>query len=134
MIANKIDHIGIAVSDLDEAIKRYSEVLGIRPEEIQRYAVPGLNIVIFPIGESKIELLQSTDPNHPLARFIAEHGEGLHHLAVGVRDIKGEMETLKKKGVPLADREPRAGLGGQRIAFLDQKALNISLELAEEEP
>ena len=129
----KIDHIGIAVSNIDETLKMYCDVLGLKPEDIERETVAEqkAKVAMIPIGESRIELLESTDPEGVIAKFIEKRGEGIHHLAVGVSDIKSELEKLKAKGVPLVDNEPRIGAGGHKIAFLHPKATKILIELVE---
>jgi len=133
-MAIKIDHIGIAVSNVADALKIYCDVLGLKPEDIRMETVDEqkAKVAMIPLGESKIELLESTEPDGVIARFIEKRGEGIHHLAVGVKDIKADLEKLKAKGVPLIDREPRTGAGGHKIAFLHPKATKILLELVEE--
>lgn len=129
----KIDHIGIAVSHLEEALRVYCDVLGLKPENIERETVKEqrVKVAMIPVGESRIELLESTDPEGTIAKFIDKRGEGIHHLAIGVSNIKGELETLKAKGVPLIDTEPRIGAGGHKIAFIHPKATKILMELVE---
>ena len=129
----KIDHIGIAVSNVDETLQMYCDVLGMKPEDIEMETVAEqkARVAMIPVGESRIELLESTDPEGVIAKFIEKRGEGIHHLAVGVSDIKAELEKLKAKGVPLVDSEPRTGAGGHKIAFLHPKATKILMELVE---
>ena len=129
----KIDHIGIAVNNVEETLKLYCDVLGLKPEEIERETEEEQNIKVamIPVGESRIELLESTTSDGVIARFIANKGEGIHHLAIEVSDIKGELEKLKAKGIPLIDAEPRTGYGGSKIAFLHPKATKALLELVE---
>ncbi len=131
----KIDHIGVAVQNADEAAKLYCNVLGIAPEQVEKEEVTRqkIRVAMIPIGESKIELLESMDPEGVIAKFIANRGEGIHHIAVGVKDIKKELETLKAKGIPLIDNEPRIGAGGHKVAFIHPKATKILLELVEVE-
>ena len=86
---------------------------------------------IIPVGESKIELLEATDPESPIAKYIERRGEGLHHLALGVSDIKEALKTLKEKGIPLIDAEPRKGVEQSTMAFLHPKGTKILLELVE---
>lgn len=132
-MALKIDHIGIAVNNVEEAVKLYCDVLGLKPEEIERETVEKqkVKVAMIPVGESRIELLESTDPEGVIAKFIDKRGEGMHHIAVGVSDIKATLEALKAKGVPLIDAEPRIGAGGSKIAFLHPKATKALLELVE---
>ncbi len=132
-MALKIDHIGIAVNNVEEAVKLYCDVLGLKPEEIERETVEKqkVKVAMIPVGESRIELLESTDPEGVIAKFIDKRGEGMHHIAVGVSDIKATLEALKEKGVPLVDAEPRTGVGGSKMAFLHPKATKALLELVE---
>ncbi len=132
-MALKIDHIGIAVNNVEEAVKLYCDVLGLKPEEIERETVEKqkVKVAMIPVGESRIELLESTDPEGVIAKFIDKRGEGMHHIAVGVSDIKATLEALKEKGVPLVDAEPRIGAGGSKMAFLHPKATKALLELVE---
>ena len=129
----KIDHIGIAVNNIEETLKLYCDVLGLKPEEIERETVEEqkVKVAMIPVGESRIELLESTVPDGIIAKFIASKGEGIHHIAIGVSDIKDELEKLKEKDVPLIDTEPRAGFGGSKMAFLHPKATKALLELVE---
>ncbi len=129
----KVHHIGIAVNNMEETIKVYCEILGLKPEEIKRETVleQKVSAAMIPVGESEIELLQSTSPDGTIAKFIASKGEGIHHIAVGVNDLKGTLERLKKQKVPLIDNEPRTGFGGTKIAFLNPRASKALLELVE---
>lgn len=131
----KIDHIGIAVNNVAEAVKLYCNVLGLNPEkiEIETLGDRNLKVAMLPVGESMIELMEATDPEGVIGKFIAKRGEGIHHLAVGTTNIKDELETLKGKGVPLIDSEPRGGVGGHKVAFLHPSATKILLELVEVE-
>ncbi len=134
-MATKIDHIGIAVSNLEEALKLYCDVLGLKPEDIVRETVEEQKVkaALIPLAESRIELLESTDPQGVIAKFIDKRGEGIHHIAIGVRNINDELKTLKAKGIPLIDAEPKIGAGGRKIAFLHPKATKILIELVEGE-
>lgn len=131
----KIDHIGIAVSNLEETLKVYCDVLGLKPEDIEKEVVPDqkVRVAMIPVGESRIELLESTSPDGAIAKFIEKRGEGIQHIAIGVSNLKGELEKLKAKGFPLIDTEPRIGAGGHKIAFLHPKATKALIELAEGE-
>ena len=132
-MATKIDHIGIAVRDLSQELQRYCDVLGLKPEEIEIEVVEEqkARVALLHVGESRIELLESTDPEGPIGRHIEKKGEGIHHLAVGVNDIVGELDRLAAKGFPLIDAKPRIGAGGRKIAFLHPKGLKILMELVE---
>ena len=128
-----IDHIGVAVSNIEETVKIYCDLLGLKPEEIDRETVKEQKVkaAMIPVGESKIELMESTDGEGVIAKFIAKKGEGIHHLAIRVNNIKEELDKLKEKGIPLIDMEPRIGVGGHKVAFLHPRATKILLELVE---
>ena len=129
----KIDHIGIAVSSLEEAVKLFCNVLGCSPEIVKRETneEQKVKVAMLPVGESHIELLESTDPEGVIAKFISKRGEGIHHIAIGVSDVKVMLEVLKKKAIPLVDAEPKAGAGGSKTAFLHPKATKALIELVE---
>ncbi len=129
----KINHIGIAVKSIAESLPLYTQVLGLKLKDIEIIEEQKVKTALIPIGESMLELLESTEPEGVIAKFIANRGEGMHHLAVGVKDIKKELEILKAKGIPLIDAEPRIGVGGHKVAFLHPKATKILLELVEVE-
>lgn len=130
MIA-RIDHIGIAVNSIDEAIKLYTEVLGLKLSGVETVAEQKVKTAIFPVGESKIELLESTSPDGVIAKFIEKRGEGIHHLALAVDNIQEALEMLKQKGIPLIDEKPRKGVENTSIAFLHPRGTKILLELVE---
>ena len=131
MIA-KINHIGIAVNSIDEAVKLYTDVLGLKVKDIEVVADQKVKTAIIPVGESKIELIESTDPEGTIAKHIGKRGEGLHHLALEVSNIEDALETLLNKGVALVDEQPRKGVENSRIAFLHPKETNrVLLELVE---
>ena len=132
-MAVKIEHIGIAVANLEETLKMYLDILGLKEEEIERESINNMNVAMIPVGESKIELLEPLDTEGVIAKFIADKGEGIHHLAVGVNNIVEQLNTLKAKGIPLVDTEPKIGAGGHKVAFLHPKATKILLELVEVE-
>ena len=127
----KINHIGIAVNSIDEALKLYTDVLGLKVKDIEVVEEQKVRTAIIPVGESKIELLESTGPEGTIAKYIEKRGEGIHHLALEVSNIQSMLETLKEKGIPLIDMEPRRGVGGTRIAFLHPKGAKMLLELVE---
>ncbi|NJE10751.1 methylmalonyl-CoA epimerase [Thermococcus sp. MAR1] len=129
----KIDHVGIAVKNLDEAIKVW-EGLGLKVEEIEEVPDQKVRTAIIHVGESRIELLEATSEDSPIAKFIAKRGEGIHHIALGVEDIEGHLEKLKEEGYRLIDEKPRIGAGGAKIAFVHPKAVTgVLLELCERE-
>jgi len=128
----KIDHIGIAVENIDDAVKLYTDALGLKVQDIEVVASAKVKIAMIPVGDSKIELLESTDPEGGIAKFIEKRGEGLHHLALEVSDIEAALDSLKAKGIPLVDEKPRSGAGESKIAFLNPRGANrVSLELVE---
>ncbi|NJE02624.1 methylmalonyl-CoA epimerase [Thermococcus sp. MV11] len=127
----KIDHVGIAVKNLEEAIKVW-EGLGLKVEEIEEVPDQKVRTAIIHVGESRIELLEPTAEDSPIAKFIAKRGEGIHHIALGVDDIETHLEKLKEAGYRLIDEEPRIGAGGAKIAFVHPKAVTgVLLELCE---
>jgi len=127
----KINHIGIAVNSIEEAVKLYTDMLGLKLKDIEVVADQKVKTAIIPVGESKIELLESTDPEGVIARYIEKRGEGLHHLALEVSNLQNALDTLNKQGVALIDQKPRNGVEGTRIAFLHPKASKVLIELVE---
>ena len=127
----KIDHVGIAVKNLEETIKVW-EGLGLKVDEIEEVPDQKVRTAIIHIGESRIELLEPTAEDSPIAKFIAKRGEGIHHIALGVENIEEHLKELKKKGYRLIDEKPRIGAGGAKIAFVHPKAVTgVLLELCE---
>ena len=122
MELSHIEHIGIAVNNLDEAISYYENTLGLKCYAIEEVADQKVKTAFFKIGETKIELLESTDPNGPIGKFIEKKGQGIHHMAFATNNIKKSLEEAKKKGVRLIDHEPRKGAEGLDIAFLHPKS------------
>jgi methylmalonyl-CoA/ethylmalonyl-CoA epimerase len=130
----KIDHIGIAVKNLAES-SRFYELLGIKASGVEEVAEQKVRVAFFPVGDSEIELLESTSPDGPIARHIEKNGEGIQHLALSVDNIEEALDELKNKGVRLIDEKPRYGAGGARIAFIHPKATGgILLEISERKP
>jgi len=128
----KIDHIGIAVKSIADARKLYEGILGLKYEGSETVAEQKVTTAFFPIGDTEIELLESTDPDGPIARFIEKRGEGIQHIAFRVENIEEALEELKKQGIQLIDQKPRIGAGGARIAFLHPKATGgVLIELCE---
>ncbi|KUO40108.1 MAG: methylmalonyl-CoA epimerase [Hadesarchaea archaeon DG-33-1] len=118
----KIDHIGIAVKDLEESIKIYKN-LGLKVDHVEEVKDQKVKVAFFPIGESHIRLIQSTDPEGIIAQFIEKNGEGFHHIALLVENIENALENAKRAGLQLIDESPRIGAGGAKIAFLHPKSL-----------
>jgi methylmalonyl-CoA epimerase len=127
----KINHIGIAVNSIEDTLKLYTDVLGLKLKDIELVEDQKVKTAIIPVGETKIELLESTHPEGAVAKHIEKRGEGLHHLALEVSDIHGALEILKKKGIQLIDEKPRKGVEGTSIAFLHPKGTRILLEIVE---
>ena len=131
MKALKVDHIGIAVNSIEEAKKLY-EMLGLEVTEIEEVAEQKVKVAFMPVGDSEVELLESTDPEGPVAKFIEKKGQGMQHIAFRVDDIEAALEELKANGVKLIDEKPRYGAGGARIAFLHPKSTNgVLVEISE---
>lgn len=127
-----IDHLGIAVGSIGEGKKFWTDVLGLTFEGSETVAEQKVTTGFFPVGESEIELLESTAPDGPVAIFIEKRGEGIQHVAFRVENIEEALEELKSKGIKLIDEKPRIGAGGARIAFLHPKSTNgILIELCE---
>jgi methylmalonyl-CoA epimerase len=118
----KIDHIAIAVKNLDEALSAYEKIFGLKPEKIEDVPEQGVKAALIPIGNgSEIELIQPINPESGVAKFLEKKGEGIHHIALEVENIDQELKSLAAQGVELIDKEPRSGLAG-RIAFLHPKS------------
>ena len=128
---NKINHIGIAVNSIEEAVKLYTDVLGLKLKDVEVVADQKVKTAIIPVGESKIELLESTDPEGVIAKYIEKRGEGIHHLALEVTNLQDALDTLAKQGVALIDQKPRNGVEGTSIAFLHPKGTKVLIELVE---
>jgi methylmalonyl-CoA/ethylmalonyl-CoA epimerase len=126
----KIDHIGIAVSDLDEALKFYCDTLGLKVEKTEEFQ--GMKIAFIPIGDTEFELLQPTDPNGAIAKFIEKRGEGIQHVALRVENVEKSLEEMKAKGLRVIDEKPRPGAGGASIAFFHPKSTGgVLLEICQ---
>ena len=118
----KIDHLGIAVNSIDEGKGFWSDVLGLDFEGAETVAEQKVTTAFFPVGESEVELLESTAPDGPVAKYIEKRGQGIQHVAFRVENIEEALAELKEKGVKLIDQQPRIGAGGAKIAFLHPKA------------
>ena len=129
-----VDHIGIAVNNLDETIRFYEEIMGIKCHGIEEVAEQKVKVAFFPVGDTEMEFLESTADDGPIAKFIeANKGRGgIQHVALRVPDIKAAIAELKEKGVQMIDDEPRYGAGGASIAFCHPKSTGgVLLELCE---
>ncbi|MBU2650686.1 MAG: methylmalonyl-CoA epimerase [Bacteroidetes bacterium] len=122
MELSHIEHIGIAVRNLDEAIPYYENVLGLRCYAIEEVTDQKVKTAFFKVGQTKLELLESTDPEGPIGKFIEKRGEGIHHIAFAVKDLEERLQEAEKKGVRLIDEKPRKGAEGLDIAFLHPKS------------
>jgi methylmalonyl-CoA epimerase len=132
MNLKNIDHIGIAVSNLQESLSFWETSLGIELHGIEEVAEQNVRTAFLPVGGTEIELLEATSADSSVARFIEKRGEGLHHIAIRVDDIEAALAELKAKGIQLIDETPRNGAGGTRIAFVHPKATHgVLLELCE---
>jgi methylmalonyl-CoA epimerase len=129
--ALKIDHLGIAVPSLTEAVKAY-EALGFRVQAAEEVPSEKVRVAFLPVGESRLELLEPTEPGSVIARFL-EKRSGLHHVCVLVEDIEAALAELRARGVALIDQQPRPGAGGSRVAFVHPRSAGgVLLELKEE--
>jgi len=134
MNLSHIEHIGIAVKNMDEAIKFYEEILGLKCYAVEEVADQKVKTAFFQIGQTKIELLESTDPEGPIGKFIEKRGEGIHHIAFAAKGLESSLEELKIKGIKLIDEKPRKGAEGLNIAFLHPKATyGVLTELCEKQ-
>jgi methylmalonyl-CoA/ethylmalonyl-CoA epimerase len=127
-----IEHIGIAVSNLEASIKYYEDVLGLKCYAVEEVKDQKVKTAFFKIGQTKIELLESTDPEGPIGKFIEKKGEGIHHLAFAVNGLENSLKEIEAKGIRLIDQIPRKGAEGLSIAFLHPKSTQgILTELCE---
>lgn len=132
MKALKVDHIGIAVKNLDETIKFYQDVLGLELQGTEVVEEQKVKVAFLPCGDTEIELLESTSEDGPIAKFIEKSGEGIQHIAFKVDDIEEAIEYMKSKGMQMIDQTPRYGAGGAKIAFVHPKSSNrVLVELSE---
>lgn len=128
----KIDHLGIAVKSIDEGKNFWTDVLGLEFAGSETVAEQKVNTGFFPVGESEVELLESTAPDGPIAKYLEKKGEGIQHVAFRVENIEKALEELKNKGIRLIDEKPRKGAGGAKIAFLHPRSTQgVLVELCE---
>jgi methylmalonyl-CoA/ethylmalonyl-CoA epimerase len=128
----KIDHLGIAVNSIDQGRAFWSDILGLQYEGSETVAEQNVTTAFFPVGDSEVELLESTTPDGPVAKFIEKKGEGIQHIAFRVENIDAALDELKQKGVKLIDEQPRIGAGGAKIAFLHPRSTGgILVELCQ---
>lgn len=132
-IAYKIDHIGIAVSDLEAAVKVYEAVLGVKPSGVEEMPGRSVKVAFFPVGDANLELVSPIEGKGTIADFLSRRGPGLHHICLGVKGIEEVLSRFKKQGVRLIDEVPREGAHGKRVAFLHPSAVGgVLIELAED--
>ncbi len=128
----KIDHLGIAVNSIEEGKNFWSDIMGLGFEGTETVEAQKVTTAFFPVGESEVELLESTAPDGPVAKYIEKKGQGIQHVAFRVENIEEALAELKEKGVKLIDEKPRNGAGGAKIAFLHPKATNgVLVELCQ---
>jgi len=128
----KIDHIGIASKSIDQVAPFWNAILGLPIEGRETVEEQKSTTAFLPVGESEIEILESTAPDGPIAKFIESRGEGIHHVSLRVDNIERALKELKEKGIRLIDEKPREGAGGGKIAFIHPKSTNgVLVELSE---
>ncbi|MDR1732519.1 MAG: methylmalonyl-CoA epimerase [Synergistaceae bacterium] len=127
-----IDHIGVAVKNLDSALKFWESTLGIKCTGVEEVAEQKVKTAFLPVKDTEVELLEPTADDSPVGKFIEKKGEGIHHLAIRVPDVQKALDELKAKGIRLIDEKPRRGAGGAKIAFIHPSATGgILLEISE---
>ena len=133
MKPSHIEHIGIAVKNLEESIKYYEDVLGLECYNVEEVKDQKVKTAFFKVGEVKIELLESTDPEGPIGKYVEKKGEGIHHIAFAGENIEDKLKHAEEKGIRLIDTEPRKGAEGLDIAFLHPKStFGVLTELCED--
>ncbi|MBI9052859.1 MAG: methylmalonyl-CoA epimerase [Bacteroidales bacterium] len=133
MKPSHIEHIGIAVKNLEESIKYYEEVLGLECYNIEEVKDQKVKTAFFKVGDTKIELLESTDPEGPIGKYVEKKGEGIHHIAFAVKDIDNQLKKAEEKGIRVIDKTSRSGAEGLSIGFLHPKStFGVLTELCED--
>ena len=128
----KIDHIGVAVQNIEKSIPLFRDLLGIPLEKVYESEAIKTKIAFFPLGESTIELIEAMDPSSPVAKFIQKRGEGIHHICFGVENVEAALRHFEARGIDLLDQKPRRMENGDLIAFLNPKSTNgVLIELVE---
>ena len=131
-MVNKIDHIGIAVKNLRDALNFYENFLGLKSAGTEVVEEQKVKVAFLPIGDTEVELLESTEEDGPIARYIEKNGEGVQHIAYRVDDIEKAIEVMKEKGIRMIDEKPRYGAGGAKIAFCHPKSTcGVLIELCQ---
>lgn len=132
---DKIEHLGIAVKSIETSDPLFARLLGTQPYKQESVEREGVKTSFFRIGESKIELLEATHPESPIAKFIEKKGEGIHHIAFAVEDLRAEVERLKAEGFEFISEEPKDGADHKLVVFLHPKSTNgVLVELCQEKP
>jgi len=132
MEISHIEHIGIAVKSIEDSRKYYEDVLGLKCYAVEEVADQRMKTAFFMVGQTKLELLETTDPEGPIGKFIEKKGEGIHHIAFAANDLQKSLNVLKENGVKLIDENPRAGAEGLNIAFLHPNSTHgVLTELCE---
>ena len=132
-VAAAIDHVGIAVADLDAAVELYRSAFGMEPVYRERVQDQGVEEVLLAVGESYVQLLGALGPDTPVGRFLEKRGEGVHHIGYRVADVAAELAALQERGVPLIDQSPRRGSRGTTVAFVHPKGFRgVLVELVQE--
>ena len=127
-----LDHVGIAVRDIEEALGFYAQGLGLELERVETVPEQGVRVAFLPLGDTEIELLEPLGEEGPLARFLEKRGEGIHHLCIAVADIEATLADLAAQGFRLIDETPRTGAGGARVAFVHPRSAHgVLIELVE---
>lgn len=128
----KVDHIGIAVNNLEETLKFYTDILGLECQSTEVVEAQKVRVAFLPLGDTELELLESTDPEGPIARFIEKNGEGIQHIAFRVDNIEEAIAHMQEKGMKMIDEVPRYGAGGAKIAFVHPKGTSrVLVELSQ---
>lgn len=131
-MVQKVDHIGIAVKNLEESLKFYEAALGLKTVGTEVVAEQKVRVAFLPTGDSEIELLEATSEDSPIAKFIEKNGEGVQHIAYRVENVEAAIEEMKEKGIRMIDEKPRYGAGGAKIAFCHPKSTGgVLIELCQ---
>lgn len=128
----KVDHIGIAVKSIEEALPFYTDVLGLEVQQIEEVESEKLKVAFIKVGDTKLELLEPTSPESAVAKHIEKRGEGIHHVALGVESIQDRIDEIKAKGIQMIQDQPKIGAGGALVAFMHPKSTGrVLVELCE---
>jgi methylmalonyl-CoA epimerase len=128
----KIEHIGVAVQNIEKSIPLFRDILGIPLEKVYESDAIKTKVAFFPLGDSTIELIEAMDPSSPVAKFIQKRGEGIHHICFGVENVEAALRHFEAQGIELLNKQPRRTENGDLIAFLNPKSTNgVLIELVE---